>query len=86
MCQTVAKESSRCFWQILIIDDIFALLENSKLQEYYLKFEKLFMLSKACGFQFILVCQDYESIHRKKLPMVVPEMFVQKIWLTPRFE
>lgn len=71
---------------IVIIDDIFALLESLKSQEYYYIFEKLFMLSKACGFQFVLVCQDYESIYRKKLPMIVPEMFVQKIWLTPRFE
>jgi len=71
---------------IVIIDDIFALVESLKSQEYYYIFEKLFMLSKACGFQFVLVCQDYESIYRKKLPMIVPEMFVQKIWLTPRFE
>lgn len=71
---------------VVIIDDIFALLENLKSQEYYYMFEKFFMLSKACGFQFVLVCQDYESIYRKKVPMIVPEMFVQKIWLTPRFE
>lgn len=71
---------------IVIIDDIFTLLENLNSQEYICKLEKLFMLSKTCGFQFILVCQDYKSIYGKKVPMIVPDMFVQKIWLTPCFE
>ena len=66
---------------VIIIDDIYILLDNLKSQEYLQKFEMLITVSRACGFQFVLLCQDYKKL-REKLPMVLWKMIEQKICLS----
>lgn len=67
---------------IVLIDDIYILLEKTTSQKYIDKFLEVITAGWVCGFRFVLFCQDYHYTYMK-LPMVVKQMIGQKIYLSP---
>jgi len=74
-------EGKRMSTTVVIVDDIYFLLDNLKSQEYLQKFAMLTTVGRACGFVFVLLCQDYKKL-QEKLPMMAWQMIEQKICLS----
>ena len=74
-------EEKRMPTTVVIIDDICFLLDNLKSQEYLQKFAMLTIVGGACGFVFVLLCQDYKKL-QERLPMIAWQMIKQKIYLS----
>ncbi len=75
-------ETERMPISVVLIDDIYILLKKFASQKYINKFIELITASWACGFWFVLFCQDYHYAYRV-LPDVVRHMIGQKIYLSP---
>lgn len=67
---------------IVLIDDIYILLENVTSQKYIDNFLEVITTGWVFGFRFVFFCQDYHYAYMK-LPMIVREMIDQKIHLSP---